>query len=251
VTAFKGTIAAALAAGLALAPSMAAQQPAQIALIEGDAAGDYRAAGVVMAEVQSASNTLPKQALDEQLRVEARKLGADAVIQVTYQMTVAGSGMTHKASGVAVRYARAAGAVAVLPPAPAAPPAAAVTPAVAPQVAAAVAPPAAPVVVAAPVAAVAAAVAAPVVHAASAAQVELTEGAMPGRRFVRIGPVSVVTHQTSMFPKISPREQAQEALRAEAFKRGADAVIEVKYTMVNSTFSKKGNTASGIAVKFE
>jgi uncharacterized protein YbjQ (UPF0145 family) len=90
-----------------------------------------------------------------------------------------------------------------------------------------------------------------VVHAASAAQVELSETTMQGRRLVRVGPVSVTTHPTSMMMKVTPKEQAQEALKAAAFKLGADAVIEVKYVMVNSAFTKKGNSASGIAVRFE
>jgi uncharacterized protein YbjQ (UPF0145 family) len=81
--------------------------------------------------------------------------------------------------------------------------------------------------------------------------VELSEGAMNGRRFVRLGPVSAKAHQTSMFPKVSAREQLGDALKDAAFKMGADAVIEVKYDMVNAMFSKKGHTASGVAVKFE
>ena len=250
-TNFRG-IAGAVFALLVFAAPVVAQQAAQVALMEGDAPGDYRAAGAVTAEMQSASNVLPKQKLDEQLRAEAAKLGADAVIQVTYQMTPAGSGVNYKVSGVAIRYARQTGAVAAIPAAPAAPVA---TPPVvvqpAPQVSAVVAPPA----VAAPLPAVAApavAVApAAVLHVSSAAQVELSDTSMQARRYTRIGPVSVTTHPTSMFMKMTPREQAQEALKAAAFKLGADAVIEVKYQMVNSTFSRKGNTASGIAVKFE
>jgi uncharacterized protein YbjQ (UPF0145 family) len=81
--------------------------------------------------------------------------------------------------------------------------------------------------------------------------VTLNEGSIAGRQFVQLGPVSVTTHPTSMFMKVTPKEQTQEALKAAAFKMGADAVIEVKYQMVNSTFSRKGNTASGIAVKFQ
>lgn len=238
-TGFKG-IAGAVFAAFVVAGPVAAQQATQVALIEGDASGDYRAAGVVTAEAQSASNTLPKQKLDEQLRAEATKLGADAVIQVSYQMTPAGSGVSYKASGVAIRYSRQAGAVAAVPapaPAPVAAPVVEAPVAVAPAVPVAVAP--------------AVAVAVPVARAASAAQVELTEGSMNGRRIVRLGPVSAKTHQKSLFPKVSPREQVQEALRAEAFKLGADAVIEVKYDMNNAAFSTKGNIASGIAVKFE
>lgn len=251
---FRG-IACAVFASLMFAAPVAAQQAAQVALIEGDAQGDYRAAGAVTAEMQSASNVLPKAKLDEQLRAEAAKLGADAVIQVTYQMTPAGSGVAYKASGVAIRYARQAGAVASVPaaaPAPVIAPPPAVQPQ-APAVAAvaAVAPPAIPAPPLAVVTPVAAVAAPPVVHASSAAQVELNETSMQGRRFARIGPVSVTTHPTSMLMKMTPKEQAQEALKAAAFKMGADAVIEVKYQMVNSNFSRKGNTASGIAVKFE
>ena len=256
-TNFRGIAGAALASlVLAMAGPVAAQQAAQVALIEGDAQGEYRAAGAVTAEMQSASNVLPKQKLDEQLRAEAAKLGADAVIQVTYQMTPAGSGVAYKASGVAIRYGRQAGAVTSVPaaaPAPVvAPPPAAQAPAVAAVAPPAIAPP--PAVPAPPAAAatpVAAVVAPPVVHASSAAQVELNETSMQGRRFARLGPVSVTTHPTSMLMKVTPKEQAQEALKAAAFKMGADAVIEVKYQMVNSNFSRKGNTASGIAVKFE
>jgi uncharacterized protein YbjQ (UPF0145 family) len=254
-----GGIAGAVLASLLLAAPVAAQQATQVALIEGDAPGDYRAAGAVTAEMQSASNVLPKAKLDEQLRAEAAKLGADAVIQLTYQMTPAASGVAYKASGVAIRYARQAGTVTAVtapPPAPApsaaapvvAAPAPAVAAPVAPPVVAAVAPPAVAASAPAPVAAVAPA---PVRHAASATDVQLSDGALPGTRFVRMGPVSVTTHPTSMMMKITPKEQAQEALKAAAFKLGADAVIEVKYQMVNSAFTRKGNTASGIAVKFE
>jgi uncharacterized protein YbjQ (UPF0145 family) len=242
-------ISSAVLASFMLAAPVAAQQAVQVALIEGDAQGDYRAAGAVSAEMQSPSSTLPKQKLDEQLRAEAAKLGADAVIQVTYQMSPAGSGVNYKATGVAIRYARQAGAVAAVAAPAVAPAPVAPGPVAAPQ---AVAPPvvaAAPQIVAP--AAVASAPAVAVVRAGSAAQVELSETSMQGRRYVRLGPVNAKAHQTSMFPKTPPREQMQEELKAAAFRMGADAVIEVKYDMVNAMFSKKGNSASGIAVKFE
>jgi len=227
---------AALAAALVLAPAALAQQGAQVALMDGDASAAYRAAGVVTAEAPATSNTLPKQQLDQELRAQASKLGADAVIHVTYQMT----GTAHTASGVAIRYTQPAAPAAP----PAAPPVATLPPAPlpSPQQPAPAAPvPAAPVAAALPA----------VTHAASAAQVELTEGAMNGRRYVRLGPVSAVSHQTSLFPKVSPRQQLEEALRAEAFKQGADAVIEVKYEMVNALTSRKGHRAGGVAVRFE
>lgn len=79
----------------------------------------------------------------------------------------------------------------------------------------------------------------------------LTESDLAGRRFVRLGPVSVTVHQKSMFPKMSEMQQTQEALRAKAFRMGADAVINVKYKMTNGMFSKDGDTGSGVAVRFE
>ena len=226
----KTWVMAALTAALMLAPTMMAQQPVAVVLMDGDASGAYRAAGVVMAEAPATSSTLPKQKLDDQLRAEAAKLGADAVIHVTYQMT---SG-AHTASGVAIRYTQ---------------PAALAAPAVTPRPPAPLAP-VAPVQAAAPVAPAPAALA-PIVHARSPAMVELSESSMQGRRFVRLAPVSAVTHQKSMFPKVSPKQQVEDALRAEAFKAGADAVIEVKYEMGNAMTSKKGNRASGVAVRFE
>lgn len=211
----------------------------QIAVMDGDATGAYRAAGVVSAEIPLASasdTTLPKQKLDDMLRAEAKKLGAAAVILVTYQLTSpATPKVAHRASGVAIRYAR---EQVLVVPAPVAPPQVAL-----PQVALAPPPPA-PIV--------AAAVTPPAItHATSADQIMLTENSLPGRRYRRLGPVSVTVHQKSMFPKQSEMDQTQEALRAAAFKMGADAVIETKYKMSNGMTSKAGDTGSGTAVRFE
>lgn len=244
--------------GLA-APALAQQATPQIAILDGDATVDYRAAGAVSAEISfSASGAaLPKRQLDDMLRAEAAKLGADAVILVTYQLTSAATpNAAHRASGVAIRYSRAQAAVA--------PPAAVATPQVAavapvpvpapvimppPQPQVAVAPPP-PVVQPASVPAAAVAAAA-VTHASVPEQVLLTEGDLVGRRYVHIGPVSVTVHQKSMFTKVSEMEQTQTALRAAAHAKGADAVIQVKYKMTNSLFSKDGDTGSGLAVRFE
>ncbi len=229
--------------------------PTQIAVMDGDATGAYRAAGVVSAEIPLASatdTTLPKQKLDDMLRAEAKKLGADAVILVTYQLTSPVTPkVAHRASGVAIRYTREQAAAPVAP-APVVPP-----PIAAPQVA--VAPPPTPVAPAAavpspPPAPVVVAAAAPppaIAHATSADQIILTESNLPGRRYMRLGPVSVTVHQKSMFPKQSEMDQTQEALRAAALRMGADAVIETKYVMTNGMMSKAGDTGSGIAVRFE
>lgn len=88
-------------------------------------------------------------------------------------------------------------------------------------------------------------------HASVAEQVVLTEGDLAGRRYVSLGPVSVTVHQKSMFTKVSEMEQTQQALRAAALAKGADAVIQVKYKMTNGQFSREGDTGGGIAVRFE
>lgn len=248
--------------GLA-APALAQQATTQIAILDGDATVDYRAAGAVSAEVPFSTSgaALPKRQLDDMLRAEAAKLGADAVILVTYHLTSAATpNAGHRASGVAIRYLRAQAAIAPPVAVPALPQvAAAVPPAApivvpAPQVAAAPPPP----VAIAPTATIptatipAAAVAASaIMHAAVPEQVILTEADLVGRRYVRIGPVSATVHQKSMFTKVSEMEQTQQALRKAAHAKGADAVIEVKYKMTNSLFSKEGDTGSGIAIRFE
>jgi len=256
--------AALLAALVFAAPAMAQPATTQIAILDGDATVDYRAAGAVSAEIPfSASGaSLPKRQLDEMLRAEAAKLGADAVILVTYQLTSpATPNAAHRASGVAVRYSRAQAAVTAPVAPPAAPQVVAAAPAIAvpvtappvvspPQVA--VAPPVSVVAPPQPVAAMPAAAPAPaVMHAAVAEQVVLTEGDLVGRRYVSLGPVSATVHQKTMFTKVSEMEQTQQALRAAALAKGADAVIQVKYKMTNSMFSKEGDTGSGIAVRFE
>lgn len=222
-------VAAAVAAAILSAPALA---QTQIAVLDGDAADAYRAAGVVSAEVAVSTSgaTLPKQALDDMLRAEAGKLGADAVILTTYQVSSpATPAAAHRATGVAIRYTRQmAAAPPVVPVAP-------------------VATPPAPVAAAAPAAPAPAAV----MHAAAADQVLLTESDLANRRFTRLGPVTAKVHQKTLITKIPEMQQLQEAMRAAAFAMGADAVINVKYKMTNGMFSKEGDTGTGIAVRFE
>jgi len=213
--------AATMAGAILSAPALAQPQAqAQIAVLDGDAVDAYRAAGVVSAEVAFGASgaTLPKQALDDMLRAEAGKLGADAVILVTYQISsLATPTAAHRATGVAIRYTRQmATAPAALPPVPNI----------------AVAPPA-------------------VMHAAAPEQVILSESDLANHRYVRIGPVSATVHQKTLITKIPEMQQLQEAMRAAAFAMSADAVINVKYKMTNGMFSKEGDTGAGIAVRFE
>ncbi len=266
-----GGVAAVLALAAGVAPAIlpgmataAAQTPAaQILISETDGAlASYAVVGPVSATVHQKSlfpSTPSRVLLDRELQAEAAKLGADAVIQVRYDMTNAATSRDgHKAIGVAVKYAaqpatqmaQAPVAAAAAPPAlaqPAAPSApvqmaeaAPVTPPVA-TVPAAPPPqqqpmpytPAAPMPVGTP------------------GQILLSEHDIPQRPHQRLGEISVKTHQASLFPKDSPAEQLNAALRAEAAKLGADAVIMVKYSFSNAMFSRKGNTATGVAVKFQ
>ena len=220
-------------------PAPAAAQ-VQIAVLEGDAADAYRAAGVVSAEIAPGASGAapPKQALDDMLRAEAARLGADAVILTTYQLSSPASpAAAHRATGVAIRYTRLAAA----------------TPALAPPVTGAREAPPPPVMQAAPVVKAEAAAPSPVgvMHALAADQVILTESDLSNRRFTPIGPISTTVHQKTMITKVPEMQQLQEAMRAAAFAMGADAVINVKYKMTNGMFSKEGDTGAGIAVRFE
>jgi uncharacterized protein YbjQ (UPF0145 family) len=263
------------------------QTPANLILVsESDGAlAQYVVVGPVSATVHQKSlfPTEPSRVLLERaLQAEAAKLGADAVIQVRYDMVNALTSRDgHKAMGVAVKYVQAPAQTApqiaqvvsppvAAPPAPAAapvappegvptPPVPASPPAAVQMAEAQPAPAVAPVQAPVPAAPVASAVAPPqaVPYVAmppmptgAPGQILLSEHDIPQRPHQRLGQISVKAHQTSMFPKTSPTEQLNEALRAEAAKLGADAVVLVKYTYNNAMFSRKGNTATGVAVKF-
>ena len=62
--------------------------------------------------------------------------------------------------------------------------------------------------------------------------------------------MSATARQTSLFPKKSARVLMDEQLRARAAALGADAVILVKYEAYSPLLSKKGASATGIAVKY-
>jgi uncharacterized protein YbjQ (UPF0145 family) len=83
----------------------------------------------------------------------------------------------------------------------------------------------------------------------SAAQIVLTEGDAPTAHTV-LGEVRAEAHKTSLFSKVSVREVADQQLRDQAAKMGADAVIGIKYEDYNPMTSKKGFRAVGRAVKF-
>jgi uncharacterized protein YbjQ (UPF0145 family) len=239
-------IAAVFAAILAAIPSATAQKSAaQIVLLESDAPAAHTVLGEVRAEAHQKalfSKVSVKEVADQQLRDQAAKMGADAVIGIKYEpynpMT---SKKGFRAVGRAVKFTTALAATATIAPAIAAPqPAAPAGVIAAPPVQVAAAAPAAPPVQ------VATAVSAPVI----AGVVALSEQDIPGRPYQVVGEISSEVHQTSMFPKKSSRDLLDEDLRAKAARLGADAVIQIKYTSSNPMFSKKGSTAVGKAVKF-
>lgn len=77
----------------------------------------------------------------------------------------------------------------------------------------------------------------------------LAEGAATAPVTV-LGSVNAEYHQKSMFSKTDARGELDKQLRAAAAKLGADAVVDVKYKMNSPMMSKKGQLASGTAVKY-
>jgi uncharacterized protein YbjQ (UPF0145 family) len=95
----------AAAAPAAAAPAIAPTAAAGIQLTEQNIARAYAVLGPVNAEIDPAAVSLEKtgkQILDEELRNQAAKLGADAVILVKYSASASGKGPA--AIGVAVKF---------------------------------------------------------------------------------------------------------------------------------------------------
>ncbi|MEP7210006.1 MAG: hypothetical protein ABI740_04135 [Alphaproteobacteria bacterium] len=68
--------------------------------------------------------------------------------------------------------------------------------------------------------------------------------------YTALGAVTANVHPKSINPKTPTRDLLDAELRKEAAKLGADAVIQVRYTMRNPMMSQKGSDATGVAVKF-
>ncbi|HEV7691556.1 MAG TPA: heavy metal-binding domain-containing protein [Hyphomonadaceae bacterium] len=77
----------------------------------------------------------------------------------------------------------------------------------------------------------------------------LAEGAATAPVTV-LGAVNAEYHQKSIFSKADARGELDKQLRAAAARLGADAVVDVKYKMNSPIMSKKGQLASGTAVKY-
>jgi len=77
----------------------------------------------------------------------------------------------------------------------------------------------------------------------------LAEGAATAPVTV-LGSVNAEYHQKSMFSKTDARGELDKQLRMAAARLGADAVVDIKYKMNSPMMSKKGQLASGTAVKY-
>jgi uncharacterized protein YbjQ (UPF0145 family) len=303
-------------------PASAQRAASEIALVESAAPAGAIVLGEVRAEIHQTSlfaKTPARDLADRELRAQAAKLGADAVVGVSYESSSPlFSKKGFRAAGKAVKFGPAPVQVAaaapappvappqpkveVAPPAPTpetgrtatftlaapssvtqpappvapivtmqapavlpSPPVVASTPSPSPNVAAppqvatppaprveAIASPPAvapPVTQPAPVAAAAAVPAAPR-GPTPEALIVLTEEDVAGRAYERLGDVNATARQTSLFPKKSARATMDEQLRSKAAALGADAVILIKYEAYSPLLSKKGASATGVAVKY-
>ncbi len=80
----------------------------------------------------------------------------------------------------------------------------------------------------------------------------MTENDITDRRYVSLGDVSAEVAKWTIFDKDPTREQVDTALRAQAAKLGADAVVLVRYGTVGITFGSWGALdGKGRAVQFQ
>jgi uncharacterized protein YbjQ (UPF0145 family) len=188
------------------------------------------------------SKTDAREELNKQLRAAAARLGADAVVDIKYEMN---SPMTSKkgqlAKGTAVKYLNPPAAPVQV--AAAAPPVAVpVQPVAAVPVAPLVAAPERVIVADARLPSAPAAVPAPAAPAAVAGAIVLAEGDLPGGRAYSVVGAVMVQGKAS-FDK-SLKQVLDEALQAKAKVLGADAVIQIRYDAA-------GGSAQGVAVKLK
>jgi uncharacterized protein YbjQ (UPF0145 family) len=198
-----------------------AKAPHEIALYDQDIPWAYEKIGDVRATYfQTAlfQKISVQERLETSLRDQAAKLGADAVIQVRYDLNSPLSKKGNHADGIAVRLA---------PQEPSASP----TESGPTEAGALVASPAAPRAPYAP------------------GMIVLAEQDLP-QRYVKLGEVRAQAFHTSVFMKVPMRAQLNQQLRDQATKLGANAVVLIKYDL-SSPMQKRPGTAVGMAVRFE
>jgi len=83
------------------------------------------------------------------------------------------------------------------------------------------------------------------------ATIRVTENDITDRRYQSLGDVSVVVRKATIFDADPTRERVDEALRREAARLGADAVVLVRYGTVGiDAFSWGRLDGNGRAVRF-
>src|SRR5579871_3387624 len=76
-------------------------------------------------------------------------------------------------------------------------------------------------------------------QARPAIEIVLTEANI-SQPYVALGAVTATAHQKSVFAKTPVKDMLDADLRAQAAKLGADAVIQIRYTIRNNLTSNKG-----------
>ena len=251
--------AAAALIALCAAPAARAAEPVQAPamLITAD---DIPAQYVVLGQVHASwvpdaimPSVAPRKMLNSELSDEAAKLGADAVVLVTYSKRTFLDKKPMEAWGKAIKFTAPPPGATQTAQAGAGVQMAGATGAPAPGV---VAPRTLPQAGAAPVGAAPAAGVVPqaggapgLSHAISPGTVVLTRQDIPYRPYTVLGDVSAEAHQYYVFTEVSPEDMLDEQLRKQAFSMGADAVIKIQYHMGRKMFSTP-STAAGKAIKF-
>lgn len=90
------------------------------------------------------------------------------------------------------------------------------------------------------------------VRATSPDRILVTAGDLAHRKYSPLGDITVNVNKTTIFHSAPTQEMVNQALREEAAKLGADAVIHVRYGTVGvSALSWGSLEGKGRAIKFE
>jgi hypothetical protein len=93
---------------------------------------------------------------------------------------------------------------------------------------------------------------APAAHAANAGAILISEGDLKERSYLVLGEISAWGRSFNLVSSNPTRADVDEALRAQAARLGADAVILVRYRSAKAGLASRGKlTAQGQAVVFK
>jgi hypothetical protein len=89
-------------------------------------------------------------------------------------------------------------------------------------------------------------------HATNAAEILIREGDLKNRPYVVLGEISAWGRISNLLSSNPTRADVDEALRAQAAKMGADAVILVRYRSARTGLASRGKlTGEGRAIAFK